>query len=256
MHHPLTDETTLLRRYHVDGDLAARQELVARMLPFVRHVARRYANRGEPIEDLVQVGCVGLLKAIDRFDVTRGVRLTSFAEPNVAGEIKRHFRDHGWAIRTPRDLQELNAGILRATHELEARLGRSPTVPELAERLNTSPEHVAEAVLAGRNYRASSLDETDETGGGHATRIGGPDEELDRADMRMLAAAGLRVLPARERRIVALRYLHDLPQREIARRVGVSQMHVSRLLRTSLDAMRDELDRDPAERPRAAAAIG
>lgn len=247
MVHTVTDETTLLRRYHLDGDMAAREQLVARMLPFVRHVARRYANRGEPIDDLFQVGCVGLLKAIDRFDVTRGVRLTSFAEPTVAGEIKRHFRDHGWAIRTPRDLQELNAGIMRETQDLEGRLGRAPTVPELSERLGTSPEHVAEAVLAGRSYHASSLDETDETGEARITRIGAPDDELDRADRRMLLEAGLRALPQRERRIVKLRYLNDLPQHEIARRVGISQMHVSRLLRRSLEVMREQLEREEGE---------
>ena len=161
---PLMDETFLLQRYHVDGDLGARQELVERMLPFVRHVARRYANRGEQLDDLVQVGCVGLLKAIDRFDLSRGVKLTTFAEPNVAGEIKRHFRDRGWSVRMPRDLQELSASVTRESERLSGKLGRAPTASELAERLNTSPERVVEALLAGRNYNASSLDETDETG--------------------------------------------------------------------------------------------
>ena len=249
---PLMDETKLLHRYHVDGDLRARQELVERMLPFVRHVARRYANRGEPLEDLVQVGCIGLLKAIDRFDVSRGVRLSSFAEPNVAGEIKRHFRDRGWSVRMPRDLQELNAAIIREGDQLAGRLGRTPSAPELAERLQTSPERIVEAMLAGRNYNASSLDEPDESGDGRISSLGAADHEFERADMLLLVRAGSKVLAPRERKIVYLRYFHDLSQHEIAQRLGISQMHVSRLLRQSLDRMREALEQDPAHETRAA----
>lgn len=246
---PLMDEADLLQRYHVDGDLRARQELVERMLPFVRHVARRYANRGEPLEDLVQVGCIGLLKAIDRFDVSRGVRLSSFAEPNVAGEIKRHFRDRGWSVRMPRDLQELNAAIIREGDQLAGRLGRTPSAPELAERLHTSPERIVEAMLAGRNYNASSLDEPDESGDGRISSLGGADQDFDRVDMLLLVRAGSKVLAPRERKIVYLRYFHDLSQHEIAQRLGISQMHVSRLLRQSLDRMREALDERPADAP-------
>ena len=249
---PLMDEAHLLHRYHVDGDLRARQELVERMLPFVRHVARRYANRGEPLEDLVQVGCIGLLKAIDRFDVSRGVRLSSFAEPNVAGEIKRHFRDRGWSVRMPRDLQELNAAIIREGDQLAGKLGRTPSAPELAERLQTSPERIVEAMLAGRNYNASSLDEPDESGDGRISSLGGADQEFERADMLLLVRAGSEVLAPRERKIVYLRYFHDLSQHEIAQRLGISQMHVSRLLRQSLDRMRDALEELPAEETRKA----
>lgn len=238
----LIDDAELLRRYHVEGDRAARQELVERMLPFVRHIARRYANRGEPLDDLIQVGSIGLLKAIDRFQIDRGVKLTSFAEPNVSGEIKRHFRDRGWSVRVPRDLQERHASIAKAGRELSGRLGRSPSAPELAEHLGTSPERVVEALLAGRSYRSSSLDEaSDPDGTPRGATLGGDDPEFGRADLLQLIRAGAKVLPPRERRIVFLRYFGDLTQHEIADRVGISQMHVSRLLRSSLERMRREL---------------
>ena len=243
---PLMNETELLERYHAGGDLQARQELVERMLPFVRHVARRYANRGEPLEDLVQVGCIGLLKAIDRFDRSRGVKLTTFAEPNVSGEIKRHFRDRGWSVHMPRDLQELHASISRETEALAGTNGRTPTTAELAERLQTSPERIVEAMLAGRNYNASSLDDPDdEHGGSRIAALGGRDEEFARADMLMLLRAGAQALPPRERRIVYLRFFRDFSQHEIARSLGISQMHVSRLLRQSLERMHERLGDAP-----------
>ena len=242
------DEDRLLRRYHLEGDLEAREELIQGMLPFVRRVARRYAGRGEPLDDLIQAGCIGLLKAIDRFDLGRGVRLTSFAEPNIAGEIKRHFRDHGWSVHMPRDLQELHARIARETARVSGTLGRAPTVAELAETLETSHEHVVQAMLGARNYHASSLDEPDETGETRASRIGGEDDEFDHAEMRILVRKGAAALGDRERRIVELRYLHDLSQSEIAKRVGISQMHVSRLLRRSLETMRDEIEHPRGER--------
>src|SRR5882757_6800484 len=147
----IEDETALLRRYHNFGDLEARRELVERMMPLVRHIARRYANRGEPLDDLVQVGAVGLIKAVDRFDVDRGVRLSTFAAPNIAGEIKRHFRDRGWSIRVPRDIQELNAKLTQATDRLSTSIGRAPTISELAESCQSSEEQVLEAMLGAQN---------------------------------------------------------------------------------------------------------
>ncbi len=216
------------------------------MLPFVRHVARRYANRGESLEDLVQVGCIGLLKAVDRFDLARGVKLTTFAEPTISGEIKRHFRDRGWSVHMPRDLQELHAAIGRESPRLSGANGREPTAAELAERLQTSPERIVEALLAGRNYNASSLDAPDAAGNSRISHLNADDAGFDRAEMMVLLRAGTRILPPRERRIVFLRYFDDLSQHEIARRVGMSQMHVSRLLRQSLERMRAELDGQPA----------
>jgi RNA polymerase sigma-B factor len=246
-------ESELLYRYHVEGDLRARQELIERMLPFVRRVARRYAGRGEPLDDLIQVGCIGLLKAIDRFDVSRGVRLTSFAEPNVAGEIKRHFRDNGWSVHMPRNLQELHAEITRARERLGVTLGRPPTVRDLAEHLEAPPERIVEAVLGARSYRAASLDEPDdETGESRLSTLGGRDEGYEKADSMMMMRAGAEALPPREREIVYLRYFHDLPQHEIAARVGISQMHVSRLLRRSLEMMRRQLEQEPAAERRVA----
>jgi RNA polymerase sigma-B factor len=246
---PSAQERALLRRYHVEGDLEARRELIERMLPFVRRIARRYANKGVPLDDLIQVGCIGLIKAIDRFDLSRGVRLTSFAEPNIAGEIKRHFRDHGWSVHMPRDLQELHARITRETERLSGTLGRGPTAQELAERLECPPERVVEALLAARSYDAGSLDAaSDETGEPQVNRLGGPDPEFDRADRMLLLRAGARSLPPRQRRIVHLRYFHDLSQREIAREVGVSQMHVSRLLQQSLHQLRAAIDGDEDRR--------
>ncbi len=249
---PTLTENDLLKRYHHDGDRQARQELVERMMPFVRRVARAYANRGEPLDDLVQVGCVGLLKAIDRFDLSRGVQLRTFAEPNVRGEIRRHFRDHGWSVHMPRDLQELHAGISRETERLGGSLGRAPTVSDLAERLDTTPERIVQAMLGARSYNASSLDETDDTGESRISALGGPDEEFARADRLQVLRVAAAALPQRERRIVYLRYFHDLRQHEIARIMGISQMHVSRLLRSSIAqmgaAVQEELADHPASR--------
>ncbi len=237
----IMDEQELLHRYHVDGDRKARQELAERMLPYVRRIARRYANRGESLDDLVQVGCVGLLKAIDRFDISRGVQLRTFAEPNVTGEIRRHFRDHGWSVHMPRDLQELNAGIVRETERLGGSLGRAPTVNDLAERLEASPEAIVQAMLGARSYNASSLDEPDETGESRIAALGAPDAEFGRADQLQLLRVGAASLPQRERRIVYLRFFHELRQHEIAHVMGISQMHVSRLLRSSLVRMREAM---------------
>ena len=148
---PRTDRD-LLRRYHEGGDLEARQELIERYLPLVRSLARRYANRGEQLEDLVQVGSIGLIKAIERFDVDRGVELTTYATPNIIGEIKRHFRDKGWSVRVPRDLQELAVRVERRVTDLSTELGRDPTVEELAESLNGADEHNLAMIFTGRRH--------------------------------------------------------------------------------------------------------
>src|SRR5919106_2115977 len=159
---PKTDRD-LLRRYHEDGDLEARERLIEQYLPLVRSLARRYSYRGEQLEDLVQVGCIGLIKAIDRFDLERGVELTTYATPNIIGEIKRHFRDKGWSVRVPRGLQELNVQLSRLIEQLTVQLGRSPTISELAKAADVEEEEVLEALESGQAYASLSLSQ----GGSH-----------------------------------------------------------------------------------------
>jgi RNA polymerase sigma-B factor len=235
-------ERELLERYHVDGDRAARRALAERMLPLVRRLASRYANRGEDLDDLVQVGSVGLLKAIDRFDLSRDLRLSTFAVPTVLGEIKRHFRDRVWALRMPRDLQELNAKLSRAAERLTTSLGRSPTVDELAKATQSTPERVLDALQGAQAFSAVSLDEPLGDGREALDTLGADDEEFASAERRDLVRVGLDSVPAREREILLLRFYDGLTQREIAERIGISQMHVSRLIRRALDRARERLD--------------
>ncbi|MGZ4268118.1 MAG: SigB/SigF/SigG family RNA polymerase sigma factor [Solirubrobacteraceae bacterium] len=249
-----TDETReLLTRWHVHGDVAAREEVVARMLPLARSLARRYQNKGEPLDDLEQVASVGLLKAIDRFDVSREVKFATFAVPTIAGEIKRHFRDRGWMLRVPRDVQELAARISRARESLSTRLGRSATLPELASATGASVEQVAEALVAGDAYRMMSLDEPMADGAGALEAIGGDDHNFELTEHRILIKRGFDGLEPREREILRLRFYEGLTQREIADEVGISQMHVSRLIRRSVDAMRASIEPE-RERERVAVA--
>jgi RNA polymerase sigma-B factor len=240
------EDRDLLRRYHEGGDTTARERLIARHLPLVRSLARRYAGRGEPLEDIEQVGAIGLIKAIDRFDLEREVSLATYATPNVVGEIKRHFRDKGWAIRVPRSLQELNARMSGAIDDLTARLGHSPSVTEIAESLGTSTEEVLEALEVGSAYTALSLDAGPSGGDDDSTdpmeTIGTEDAEFDRSEDRATLGPALERLPDREREILRMRFEEGLPQTQIAERVGLSQMHVSRLIRRSLSAMRAELE--------------
>jgi RNA polymerase sigma-B factor len=237
------DDRQLLRRYHEDGDTSAREALIERHLPLVRSLARRYAGRGESLEDIEQVGAIGLIKAIDRFELSRDVSLATYATPNVVGEIKRHFRDKGWAIRVPRALQELNASMSGAIERLTVKLSRSPSIAEIADELETTPEEVLEALEVGSAYSTVSLssgpsgeDELDPL-----ETIGAEDEEFRRSEDRAALAPALARLPAREREILRMRFEEGLPQTQIAQRVGLSQMHVSRLIRKSLTAMRHEL---------------
>jgi RNA polymerase sigma-B factor len=239
------EDRELLRRYHERGDTSAREKLIARHLPLVRSLARRYAGRGEPLEDIEQVGAIGLIKAIDRFDIERQVSLATYATPNVVGEIKRHFRDKGWAIRVPRSLQELNAKMSGAIDDLTARLGRSPSVSEIAASLGTTNEEVLEALEVGSAYSALSLDASpggDDDGAEPMETIGTEDAEFDRSEDRATLGPALAHLPEREREILRMRFEEGLPQTQIAERVGLSQMHVSRLIRRSLAAMREELE--------------
>jgi RNA polymerase sigma-B factor len=238
----LAEETReLLRRWQEETDGPAREELVQRMLPLAYSLARRYANKGEPLDDLEQVACVGLLKAIDRFDLRRDVKFATFAVPTIAGEIKRHFRDRGWMLRVPRDVQELNARLARTREELTSDLGRAPSVAELAVRSGASDEQVVEALSAGEAYRMMSLDDHSPEGPGGLDAIGEPDAGFERTEQRLLLRRGFDELAPREREILRLRFFEGLTQREIAEHVGISQMHVSRLIRRSVDALRDTI---------------
>ena len=213
----------------------------------MRSLARRYAYRGEQLDDLVQIGCIGLIKAIDRFDIDRGVELTTYATPNIIGEIKRHFRDKGWAVRVPRGLQELNVQLSKIVEEQTVQLGRSPTIPELAKAAGVEEELVLEALESGRAYTSLSLSSggSDEDGElDPLESLGTEEHQYSVSEDRAVLAPGFRVLDERERRILHLRFFDGLTQSQIAQHVGISQMHVSRLIRRALEKIRDEIATD------------
>jgi RNA polymerase sigma-B factor len=235
-------ESELMRMYQASGDLGAREKLTESFMPLARDLALRYRYTDEPVEDLTQVAYLGLLKAIDRFDAGRGTRFTSYAVPTILGELKRHFRDKGWALRVPRDMQERVMAVNRVSEALSKRLGRSPSVREIAERLECSVEQVLEAREAANSYEAASLDAP--VGGADpddaptvADTIGADDGGYDMIESRDAIAGAWRALPEREQRVLYLRFVEDLTQREIGARIGVSQMHVSRLLRRALERL-------------------
>jgi RNA polymerase sigma-B factor len=241
---PPTAQMDLLRAFHERRDLAARDRLIEDNLPLVRAMARRYAGRGEQYEDLVQIGTIGLIKAIDRFDLDRGVELQSYAIPNIVGEIKRHFRDRGWAVHVPRRLKELNLKLTQLVDQLSASLGRSPTIAELAKAAGVETEEAIEAIEAGQAYSALSFSVP--VGDDLDTELGDvlPDtgDAFGDADDREFLAKGLESLDERERNVIQLRFFDGLSQTQIAQEIGVSQMHVSRLIRRSLEKMRIEID--------------
>ncbi len=218
---------------------------------FVYFLARKFQNRGEPLDDIVQVGYLGLIKAIERFDPDLGYEFTTFATLTVAGEIKRHFRDKGTAIRFPRRLQELHSSVVRVNEQMKNELGREPTVQELAERLGVAPEDVTEAIEMGPAQTPISLDQTigstdGEAGRSVAETIGSEDAELDRVEMRDLLNRAMEHLTPRERAIMAMRFYEQMSQSEIARRLGISQMHVSRLQRAALEQLRKYVPQESA----------
>ena len=231
-------EQALLVRYHRAGDLAAREELVERCLPFARDLARRYSYTDESFDDLVQVASVGLIKAIDRFDPDRGAKFTSFAAPTILGELKRHFRDKGWALHVPRALQERTLAVTRETEALSKSLGRSPKVREVANSLGCSLEAVLEAQEASASYEAASLDaptsREDDEAASLIDMLGDEDSAYELVESRDAIASTWKALPDVERKVLELRFMHDLNQREIGDQIGYSQMHVSRLLRRAL----------------------
>lgn len=223
-----------------------RDELAVAHLNLARFLAAKFANRGEPLDDLVQVGTVGLLKAIDRFDLERGVEFTTYATPTIVGEIKRYFRDKGWAVKVPRRLQELNLAVNRAGDKLAIELGRSPTVAELAAHLSASEEEILEAQELGQAYNLLSLDSEVSGEGDRKTQtlsdtVGVSDAGLDLLEDRANLEAAFTVLNGRERVIIYLRFYESISQTEIARRLNVSQMHVSRLQAKALDKLRSVL---------------
>lgn len=232
----------LLVAYHRDGSREARQQVLVELMPLVRSLAARYAGRGEPLDDLVQVGALGLIKAVDRFDVSRGVEFTSYGVPTIVGEIRRHFRDKAWAMHVPRRVKELSVRLARVLDELTTRLGRSPTIAELADALAVEEEDVIDALDAAHAFSTRSLDASTSAGDQLAERLATSDPGFDGVEDRWLLAAGLDALDPRARRIVDLRFFEEKTQSQIAAELGISQMHVSRLLRNALEVMRGSID--------------
>jgi RNA polymerase sigma-B factor len=227
------------------GHQAARDALVEQHLPLVEHLARRFRNRGEPYDDLVQVATIGLIKSVDRFDLERGVEFSTYATPTIVGEIKRHFRDKGWAVRVPRRLQELRLSLASATSELSQKQGRSPTVSELAAHLKITDEEVLEGLESANAYSTLSLDAGDSGSGDEpmpvAETLGVEDEGLEGVEYRESLKPMLEQLPPREKKILMLRFFKNMTQSEIAAEIGISQMHVSRLLARTLAQLREGL---------------
>jgi RNA polymerase sigma-B factor len=237
-------ERDLLLRIR-DGDAAARQELITRYLPLVRSIARRFASRGQPVEDLTQVGSIGLIKAVDRFDLERGVELSTYATPTIMGEIKRYFRDKGWAVKVPRALQDLNVRLNKLLEQLTVDLQRSPSIAELAVAAEVSEEQVVEAMESGRAYSSVSIF----SGGANEDDeslelldcLGQEEPAYEIFEQRRLLAPAMERLDPRERLILHLRFFEGMTQTQVAARIGISQMHVSRLIRKSIENLRQNI---------------
>ena len=228
--------------------MEAREQLVMSHLNLVRFLANKFKNRGEPLDDLVQVGYLGLLKAIDRFDPDRGLEFTTYATPTILGEIKRHFRDKGWSVRIPRRLQELSAKVNQATDTLTTQLQRSPTIQEIADYLDASVDEVLEAMESSSAYSSVPLEGTGSSENDDAPsvidRYGSEDSELAFTDDRLVIEEALKGFSPREREVIELRFLKGMTQIEIAEQLGISQVQVSRLLRRTLKKIQDKIDPD------------
>jgi RNA polymerase sigma-B factor len=228
----------------ISADPRVRDELVEMHLPLVEYLARRFRNRGEPLDDLIQVATIGLIKSVDRFDTERGVEFSTYATPTIVGEIKRHFRDKGWAIRVPRRLQELKLSLTKATSDLSQKLGRAPTIAELASFLALPEEEILEGLESANAYSAISLDSPDsgdDDAPAVADTLGQLDEALEGVEYRESLKPLLERLPAREKKILMLRFFGNMTQSQIASELGISQMHVSRLLARTLAQLREGL---------------
>ena len=235
-------DNVLLTRYRKGGDESAREEIVERFLPLARQLARRYARPHEPIDDLFQVASMGLLKAIDRFDPERGNAFSTFAVPTIVGELKRYFRDTGWAVHVPRPIQERIGQVNRCVGTLTRRHGTSPSPHEVAECVGVSVEEVLEAMDAARAFDALSLDtprgSDGDVGSAYSETVGEDDARFEMVEYAAVIEPTMAALPQRDRLILRLRFERDLTQSEIASRLGISQMHVSRIIRRSLDRLR------------------
>jgi RNA polymerase sigma-B factor len=237
------EDRRLLVRYHESGDAGAREELVKRFLPLARQLARRYQRTNEPLDDLMQVASVGLVKAIDRFDPERGTAFSTFAVPTILGELKRYFRDAGWAAHVPRGMQERAMRLEQAVEALHRRLGRSPSTKEVAAELDQTEEEVLETLEAQSAYDAVSLEQqrSDDSQGGdtYADTLATEEESYELVEYEATIEPALKALSSRDRMILHLRFSEDMTQSEIAERIGVSQMHVSRLIRQALTRLRE-----------------
>ncbi|TQF68314.1 SigB/SigF/SigG family RNA polymerase sigma factor [Rhodococcus spelaei] len=230
-----------------DDGLSVREEIVTRCLPLAEHIARRFCGRGEPYDDLVQVARLGLVNAVDRFDVARGSDFVSFAVPTIMGEVRRHFRDTGWAMRVPRRMKELHLRIAKAVGVLSQRLGRAPTASEIAAEMGIAVDEVSEGLIAGSAYQTISIDAAvgdREYEVPLAETLGVEDDALATVEEFTAVGPALARLPERERTILVLRFYGSMTQTQIAERLGISQMHVSRILSRTLRRLRDELSAD------------
>lgn len=238
----------LFRRYKEEGDEEAREQLIVSHVNLVRYIAAKFKNRGEPLDDLIQVGTIGLIKAIDRFDPSRGLEFTTYATPTIMGEIKRHFRDKGWTIRVPRRLQELSAKVNSTTDELTARLQRSPLIEEVAEYLGTTADEVLEAMESSSAYSSVPLEaqggNEDDDAPSVIDRYASVDGDLEASDDRMVLEEVIGEFPEADQQAIRMRFIDGMTQVEIAKRLGISQVQVSRMLRRALRRIQDKIDPD------------
>lgn len=242
------DDSSLLHRYQTAHDLAARDELVRKYLPLIGSLARRYSYTTEPLDDLCQVGAIALCKAIERYRPGQGASFKAYAVPTIVGELRRHFRDTGWALHIPRSLQDRARRLGAGLNELSARLGRSPTIAEVADWAGLSREEVIEGLEVRMAYDTSPLEAPSQSGDyeGRSARLGAEDDALERVEYSAVLERTMRALPERERELLHMRFAEDLSQSEIARRVGVSQMHVSRMLRRAVERLQTVAAADDA----------
>lgn len=236
----------LFRRYKEEGDEEAREQLIVSHVNLVRYIAAKFKNRGEPLDDLIQVGTIGLIKAIDRFDPSRGLEFTTYATPTIMGEIKRHFRDKGWTIRVPRRLQELSAKVNSATDELTAQLQRSPSIEEVAYYLGTTADEVLEAMESSSAYSSVPLEgqgnNEEDDAPSVIDRYASVDGDLEASDDRMVLEEVIGEFPEADQQAIRMRFIDGMTQVEIAKRLGISQVQVSRMLRRALRRIQDKID--------------